>query len=170
MFTIDGIQWPYPCKIERVSEIRPSDISGMLLDRSWFNDVLGQFLSYDITVAVPLNRRDAYTALYETLSEPADGHSFVLPYAAGTIELTGRVENVRDVYVRLADGRTYWKGTRFTVTANHPTRALTLSEAITRGRAPLPEAADPSEGDTYIYSDGTWVEAPIYEDADDKSY
>lgn len=165
MFTIDGQQWPLPCKISRVSEMKSSEISGLLLDGSYFNDVLGQFLRYDVKIAVPVNALDSYGSLYELLTQPVDGHTFVLPYNKTTVTITGRVESVSDECVRFTNGY-YWKDISFTIAANNPTKALTLSEVITRGRTPMPNIITPSEGDYYYWHDGEWTQSSPYPDAD----
>jgi len=170
MITIDGVLWEIPCKITREAEIRPSEISGLLLDKSYFNDVIGTYMTYTISIAVPLNMRDQYAAIYEILTNPVDGHTFILPYNGSTATITGRVENVQDEYVRLAGGGAYWRGTQFTVIANHPTKYYSLSEALTRGRAPLPEVSVPHDGDTWHYTDGAWVYGSGYDDADEIYY
>ena len=169
MFSVDGIEWPWPCDIARAAEVRPSSISGMMLDRNWFNDVLGTYMAYTVNVAVPVDRRDEYARLYEALTEPVDGHRFVLPYNGGQISVTGRVQQVTDVLVRMPGGGCHWKGVRFTVIANHPSRAISAGEAIRRGRAPVPEVAAPSQGDCYTWRDGAWVETR-YADADEVAY
>ena len=166
MFTIDDYTWPWPCDIERAAEVRPSEISGMMLDKSWFNDVIGTYMQYTVSVAVPPDQRNAHTILQDLLTEPVDGHAFALPYNEGILQLTGRVRNVSDVYVRLANGGTCWKGLRFTIVANHPTRAIGLHEAITRGRAPVPEIVQPAEGDTYVWYSGRWSKSASYPNAD----
>ena len=170
MFSIDGITWDIPCSIEREAAISASDISGPMLDRSYFNDVLGTYMSYTVRIAVPLDMRDEYTQIYEALTNPVDGHLFVMPYNDSTIEITARVSNVSDVYVRLAGGQVYWKGIEFTCVANYPTKAMTLGEMVVTGRAPFPDVAEPSEGDTYTYSNGAWVPAATYDDADSIYY
>lgn len=170
MFSIDGITWDIPCSIEREAAINSSDISGPMLDRSYFNDVLGTYMSYTVRIAVPLNMRDEYAQIYEALTNPVDGHLFVMPYNDSTIEITARVSTVSDVYVRLAGGQVYWKGIEFTCVANYPTKAMTLGEMVVTGRAPFPDVADPSEGDTYTYSNGAWVPAATYDDADSIYY
>jgi hypothetical protein len=38
MFVLDGMSWDIPCDIERIAEMKASEISGMLLDKSYFND------------------------------------------------------------------------------------------------------------------------------------
>lgn len=167
MFTVDGITWPYPCDIERVAEMTPSEISGMLLDNTYFNDVLGTFMRYTVKIAVPINAMGAYSQIYEALTEPVDGHAFVLPYNSSTISITGRVGNVSDVYVRMANGGIYWKGIQFEVTSNAPSKELSLSEVITRGRAPLPYVSGVQVGDTYTYTASGWVKVL---DADDTGY
>lgn len=166
MFMIDGLIWDVPCKIERTAEITPSEISGLMLDKSYFNDVLGTYMSYTISMAVPLNMREEYAQIYEAITNPVDGHTLVLPYNNGMIEITARIASISDVYVRLPGGQNYWKGIQFTAIANYPTKAMTLGEMVVTGRAPFPAVADPSEGDTYTYTNGGWVPAVTYEDAD----
>lgn len=170
MFSIDDRAWPYPCSIERTAEIRASDISGLLLDRSYFNDVLGTYMVYTVSIAVPLNDRDSYSAIYELLTQPVDGHRFVLPYNQGTVQVTGRVDSVGDMFVRLSNDGKYWRSIRFTTTANHPTKAVTLSGAISRGRAPVPEVSSPTEGTSYTWNGTYWVPSVVYADADVIAY
>ncbi len=172
MFTIDGLTWDIPCDIDRVMEVRPSDISGLLMDKTWFNDVLGTYLRYSVTLAANPDDMTAYYQIMETLNAPVDGHAFVLPYNESTIQITARVENVRDVYVMLPGGATYWKGTKFDVIANGPTKEQALGEVIARGMSPLPDVSGPREGDIYIYTNGAWTPytAPSYADADDMQF
>ena len=169
MILIDGLIWEIPCNITRVSEIRPSEVSGFLLDRNYHNDVLGTYLRYEITITVPRGRESDYNLIYELLSEPVDGHAFVLPYNSDTIALTGRIENVQDVYVQLAGGRAYWKGIKFSVVANHPSKIMSLEQVLARGRTPLPEVSTPEIGALYQYTAEGWV--PVqFSDADATEY
>lgn len=171
MFTIDGSAWPYPCSVTRNADMRASEVSGEMLDGSYYNDVLGTYMSYTIRVAGPLNRRDALATLYEALTEPVEGHTFVLPYNSGNIVIAGRVDgSVSDVFVRLAGGEQYWKGLQFTVISNHASRALTGAQIISRGRAPMPEPAIHAEGDTWVWTNGAWAQTVHYDDADVKRY
>lgn len=157
MFTVDGITWNIPCNIKREALVTASEISGQLLDGSYFNDILGTYMQYTISLVGNPGNPNEYNAIYEKLTEPVEAHTFVLPYNQSTIQLTARVESVNDVYVRLANGGIYWKGTEFTIIANHPSKSETLSEVITRGRCPIPEITGPREGDTYTYTNGAWV-------------
>lgn len=170
MFIVDSTTWEYPCDISRAAEVRASDVSGMMLDGSYYNDVLGTFMEYTVKIAVPLNRRDQYSALYELLTDPVEGHTFVLPYNQGTVEITGRVENVSDVYVRLPNGALTWRGIQFTVLANSPTKALTNAQVYQRGRLMLPEMAAHNEGDTWVWSEGKWELSVSYRNADEIYY
>lgn len=157
MFTIDGMTWPYPCDISRNADVRSSDVSGEMLDGSYYNDVLGTYMSYTVKMAVPLNQRDLASAYFETASAPVEGHTCVFPYNQGTVIIAARIENVSDVFVRLPNGAQYWKGLQFTVVANHATRALSGAEIIARGRALMPEVAEHNEGDVYVWENGAWV-------------
>ena len=168
-FSVDGMEWNFPCDIDRVSEVTASDISGMLLNKSYFNDVIGTFLRYSITLVVPFGSESAYAELYEVLTDPVDAHAFVLPYNEGNINITGRVENISDVYRKLANGRYHWRGIKFDVISNNPTKTHTLGEAITRGMSPIPDVSGAEEGDTYTYNGTAWVVAD-FENVDDKAY
>lgn len=170
MIYIDGRRYDVRCDIERKAELTASDISGLLMDKTYFNDVLGTYLSYDLAFKYPLRDQNKYAALFEALTAPVDGHLFILPYNGTTVTITARVAEVSDRRIEPIGGAPYWKETHFTITANHPTRTLSLGEAITRGRAPLPEAADPAEGDSYTWHDGEWVQAEQYADADAIAY
>lgn len=170
MFTIDGTRWPWPCAITRTAQIRASDISGQLLDKTYFNDVLGTYMEYSVQIAVPLDRVDVYNALYETLTDPVEGHTFIFPYNSSSVTITGRVENVGDSLVRMPNSGQYWKGINFTVLSNTPTKTKSLSETIQRGRLIVPESAVHNEGDTWIWVNGRWELSVSYRDADTTRY
>ena len=170
MLTVDGIAWPWPCDVTREASVASSRISALMLDGSYFNDVLGTYMRYTVSVAVPAEEREAYARLYETLTDPVDGHRFALPYAQGTLELTGRVERVEDIYVRGPGDTPLWRGGRFTVTANHPTKTRTLAQTLAAGRAPFPDIALPEVGDCYTFDGAQWVEAERFESAEGREY
>lgn len=167
MFTIDGVQYNVKCTIEREPEIKASDISGMLLDGVMFYDILGTYMSYDISLVMPLHNRERYATLIEQLTEPVGGHAFVLPYNGATIQITGKVESPRDVWDKLESGYTYWKGLRFTVNSNAPTKFETLGEVIARGLPVVPDISSPEEGDAYIWDGSGWV---ALDDADGMAF
>lgn len=167
IFSVDGTPWDVGCTVNRAAELKASDISGLMLDKSYFNDVIGTYMQYEIRLAVPFGQIDRYAYLYEILTDPVDGHSFVFPYGTGTVQVTGRVSNVSDVYVRMPNGKQHWRGIQFTVTANHPTKKKELGEVISMGMAPLPSEFTADVGSTYQYSDDGWIEV---NDADEKYY
>ena len=170
MFTIDGVNYNVRCSIEREAEIKLSDISGLMLDGHIFNDVLGTYFRYDVRLEMPLKNKGRYANLIEQLTEPVEGHAFVLPYNTGTVEITGLVQSPKDVWVKLPSGYTYWDGLRFTIEANGPTKTLTLQQAINRGLTPLPDVYDAQIGDTYTFTADGWEEVSGYPDADTTSY
>lgn len=169
VFSIDGVNYDVKCQITRTAEMTASEISGMMLDKSYFNDVLGTFMKYDVTVSVPLYHQDKYAALYEVLTDPVDAHSFVMPYNNGRLTITGRVTVVSDQWERIPGGRTFWRNTRFTVIANHPSKAMNLSQVVARGRSPLPPESEVHTGDVYVYTGSGWQDAN-YGDADNTYY
>jgi len=169
MFTVDGMQWSYPCDIDRVAEMQASDISGLLLNKQYFNDVIGTFLKYTVTIVVPFGKENDYVRLYNVLTDPVDAHSFSLPYDQGSISITGRVTDIADVYRKLADGSVHWRGIKFTVISNSPTKTHTLGQAIARGITPMPDIITPAVGAMCEYDGEHWN--PVdYENADSKAY
>ena len=137
MIGIDGLTWNVPCKITRTAALQASDISGLTMDLGYMNDVYGTYMSYDVELPVPQSMKDEYSAIYELLTDPVDGHSFTLPYNQDYIQITGRVMSVKDVLYRTSDGN-YWEGCSFTVISNYPSKFLELGQVLTRGRTPAP--------------------------------
>lgn len=172
MIVIDGYRWPVPCDIEREAEMTPSSISGMMLDRSYFNDVLGTFMRYDVTLAVPPELERRYSALYETLTDPVDGHTFTLPHGQSKITVTGRVESVKDRIIYTVSHKQYWMGISFSIIANHPTKKETLEGVLARGRSELPPQSALATGSTYILTNDGWYpyETQEYPNGDEVRY
>lgn len=164
MWSVDGSTWDIPCTVERTAEMTESEISGMLLNKVYFSDVIGTFMKYSIKIEVPFGYEEQYSSLYEILTAPVDGHEFVLPYAGGNISVTGRVNSIKDVYMRMPNGSLHWRGIAFDVIANHPTKAMTLEGVLTRGATPLPDESDVEIGATYNYSANGWEKIDSAED------
>ena len=164
MFTVDGLEWTIPCDISRSIRIQDTGISGQLLNGHYFHDVEGTYYDYDVKLTPNPRQMGEYYSLVEILSQPVEGHSFTFPYNGETIQITAKVENPQDIWIRLPNGAVYWKGLSFKATANGPTKRQTLQEAITRGLTPLPDIAVPSIGDTYTFTANGWVPANDAED------
>ena len=161
MFTIDDMQWDVPCKIERTAEIKASEISGMLLNKQYFNDVIGTYLTYEISIAVPRQKRSLYTRLYEILTDPVDAHTVMVPYNQGNITITGKIDEVKDSFIKLNKAVNYWYGISFTIISNAPNKTYSLGEAIARGLAPLPDIGGAQTGVYYIYDGTSWQEIDV---------
>lgn len=167
MFWIDDLEWDLPCDIEREAEIKASDISGIMLDGSYFNDVLGTYMSYSVKIVIPIGMEMRYNGLYEILTQPVDGHVFRLPYANGVIEITGRVTSVKDLYARMPNREVHWRGIQFDVIANHPSKEMSLGQVVSIGLAPLPSTESVDVGNAFIYTVDGWTQI---EDADSVYY
>lgn len=120
MFTIDGVAWSIPCDIKRGADIRESEVSGYLLNREYYADVIGVYLQYEVTLVPDPASMSDYYALYELLTQATGDHTFILPYNGETVTLRGRISSPSDVYVLRGNVAVYWKGMRFTVTSNTP--------------------------------------------------
>lgn len=158
MITIDGTQWSIPCKISRVSEMRASEISGMLLNKQYFADVLGTFLQYNLDLYVPFGKEEEYADLYEKLTEPVGSHTFTVPYNQGEREITGRIENVNDTLIERTSGH-YWMDISFNVISNNPSKTMDLETVINTGIPPLPDESDAEIDDAYIFTASGWQTA-----------
>lgn len=168
MIQVDGLIFDFKCRIVRTHEVRPSEISGQMMDRSWFNDVIGTYLKYDFTLEYPAWRQDDYDMFVELMSDPVDAHEFLVPYGQGQLRLTARVESISDEHKKLGAMK-FWIGTRFTIMAVHPSKEMSLAGVLARGRAPLPDIAAVAYGDVYTYTPSGWVKT-IYTDADSVFY
>lgn len=170
MFTVDGMQWSIPCDITRSIRIQDSEISGQLLNGQYFHDVEGTYYDYTVKLTPNPHQMGEYYSLVQILSQPVDGHVFVFPYNGSTVQVTAKVENPEDMWVRMPGGGVYWKGMQFQATANAPTYEPTLSGAISRGLTPLPDVLEPEIGDTYTYTADGWVLVGDVGDADTTGY
>lgn len=170
MIILDGIVWDVTPKIKRTSRVKSSDLSGDMMDGSYFNDVLGQYVDFEVEIGVPWYYNGGkYADFYEALTAPVDGHTLIMPYNEGMMQFTVRVEVVEDEYVRRPGGRNYWRNTTAKFIANGPTRYMDLDEVLTRGRAPLPDLGAGEIGDTWSYTSSGWVH-DHYTVADDVYY
>lgn len=168
MIILDGIPWDVTPKIKRISTVKSSDLSGDMMDGSYFNDVLGQYLSFECEIGVPWYYNGGqYAAFYEALTAPVDGHTLIMPYNEGMTQFTVRVEVVEDEFVRRPGDRNYWRNTTVKFISNGPIRCEELGDILTRGRTPLPDLSDGVDGDYWHYESASgWVHGN-YPDASD---
>lgn len=120
MFYVDGTNYNFPCDVERTVNIQSSDNSGYLLDNTYHNDPLATYITYTVTLAIPIGKESEYSELYELLAMPVAEHSFVFPYNQSTISFRGRIATISDKYYREENGVNIWRGTSFEVTSNEP--------------------------------------------------
>lgn len=170
MFSIDGLSWDFPCDIQRNADLTASEISGMLLDKTYFNDVLGTFMSYTVTMVIPIGKEGDYTELYEALTDPIGDRTFVFPYNQDTITFVGRIENVQDAYYRKVGTKTIWRKTSFTAIANHPSKTYDLGEVVARGIVNYPDPMTVDDGSVWEYTTADGWQPFEAEDADDRYY
>lgn len=161
MWSVDGASWNLPCTIEREAEVTASEVSGMLLNKRYFNDVIGTFMKYTVSIAVPIGRESDYKYIYEILTNPDDSHTFVLPYNDTYITIVGRVQTVSDKYYRNTGGSNGWRGTKFTVIGSYPSKERTLSQVIARGVPSLPSVQHVANGDVYGYNNAAWSKKAV---------
>lgn len=158
------------CNIERTANLRASDLSGMMLNKEYFNDVLGTYMEYTVEVIVPLGKESDYAQLYEVLSDPVGSHVFELPYNQTTVIFNGRVETISDKYWRRVDDKSVWRDTKFVAIANNPSKEYTLDEVVTRGISPLPAVSELDAGKIYMVNEqGEW-ELTSLNNADETYY
>lgn len=173
--TIDNYTWDVPCEIDRVSKMTASEISGLMLNKAYFNDVIGTYLEYQVTIGFKPMRgkgqdeESDYYDVYELLTDPKSAHAFVFPYNGETVSITARVEAVEDVLMRLPGDVEYWQGITFKAISIYPSKTYTQSDASAAGMPALPDIESPSEGSTYTYTNGEW-EVTDYDDADGTRY
>lgn len=172
IWSIDGLEWTVPCQVDRTAEMRPSEISGVLLDKTYFNDVIGTYMSYEVSIAVPMSMAKEYEDLYDLIITPVSGHTFVLPYGQSTVTIVGRVASVSDQYHYMDGKRNYWLGFKFTVVSNHPTKEEDLETVLSHGMDPMPSTIGIEDGAAFIWDaeEGVWHVTTDYRDVDEVYY
>lgn len=169
IWSVDGVEWTIPCSIERIAEIKASDISGMMMNKAYYNDVLGTYMQYTVTLAVPAGMEDQYVDLYELLSNPVGSHAFVMPYNNSIIEFTGRVEQVSDRWVYVDENHNRWRGVSFVAIANVPSKTIDAGQLVNYGLSAFPQSASATIGDLYQLTATGWQRV-VYKDADEEYY
>ena len=169
-WSIDGIEWSYPCSIVRKADIEASDISGMMLNRTYYNDVIATYMSYDVSIAVPAGEENDYAEIYEEVTKPVPYHEFKFPYnyLANGITFNGRVENIEDTFVKIAGGHT-WRKISFEAIAVTPSKAIEGNVLENYGLSPYPQVVSPTIGDLFEFTANGWVQR-FYSDADSTEY
>lgn len=119
---VDGIEYDMVVSVSRTAKVTPTEVSGMMLDRKYFNDVLGTYFEYQVKIAVPTGNELEYAALYEVLTNPVSEHTFILPYNQSSLTLKARVEVVNDQLYRKEGTTTVWRGITFNIIATEPTK------------------------------------------------
>ena len=120
---IDGITYDMVVSVKRTAKVVSSDLSGVLLDGTYYNDVLYTTFEYLVKIAVPLGRESEYADMYEALTDPVSEHEFILPYNQTNISLRGRISVVDDEFFGQTthEGQSVnlWRGISFRITSNH---------------------------------------------------
>lgn len=168
IWSIDGVSWTIPCQIERKAEVTASEISGLMLDKTYFNDVIGTFIRYDVAIAVPKGMEAQYYEIYELLTHPVGYHDFILPYNGNIINFNGRIESVSDEWV-LNNGQNWWKGVRFTAISNNPVKTIEQGELVNYGLTAFPDINTATIGEVYQLTANGWVNMH-FDNADIKYY
>lgn len=120
VLTIDSITYNLPCSITRTATVKSSDLSGDLLDGSYYNDVIGTYLQYDVSIAVPTGMEAVYADLFEVLSSPVSEHTVTLPYNQTTKTFKCKIETISDKFYRREGTTNIWRGITFTCTGTEP--------------------------------------------------
>ena len=141
---IDGLSYDVKCELTRTFTVNDSDISGKMMNGTYFHDVDGTYLEYEITFKYPLWNQAKYADIIGKLNEP-----------------------IADDLLELENGAQYWRNTSFTITSIAPIKTPTLAGAVSRGMPPVPTISDPTIGATYTWTGSAWVSV---EDGDDIAY
>lgn len=117
MIGIDGTYYYFPCDISRKVRITSSDVSGMLMDRTEYNDALATYIDYTLKVAIPIDKMNEYTTFFEQLASPVDSHTFDLPYNQTYLNFKGKIDSLSDVYFRKVNGVQVWRSVTINIKA-----------------------------------------------------
>lgn len=122
MILVDGTRYDFPCDIQRKARIVSSDVSGMLMNKTEYNDALATYYDYTLKFAIPVDKMGVYEAFFEQVTAPVDSHTFLFPYNQTNIYITGKVESVSDVFYREVNGVNVWRNVQMNIKALVPTK------------------------------------------------
>lgn len=98
---IDGTGYTFPCSIERKPEKRESDNSGYMMNKKYHADYLGTYITYSVSVSIPLGQENRYANLFELLALPKGEYTFTLPYNQETVTFDGIIRSLSDKLFRV---------------------------------------------------------------------
>ena len=122
MIKVDGTTYNFPCDISRKARIVSSDVSGMLMDNTEYNDALATYYDYTIKIAVPIKDMTDYAAFFEQVTAPVPSHTFTFPYNQGTKDIVAKVESISDRYFREVNGVQVWRSVQLNIHALRPSK------------------------------------------------
>ena len=122
MIKVDGTTYNFPCDISRKARIVSSDVSGMLMDNTEYNDALATYYDYTIKIAVPITDMNIYATFFEQVTAPVPSHTFTFPYNQGTKDIVAKVESISDRYFREVNGVQVWRSVQLNIHALKPSQ------------------------------------------------
>lgn len=119
---VDGYVYDVIVNVTRVATVTPSEISGMMMDKTYYNDVIATYFQYDVQVVVPIGSERDYFNLYDVLVDPVSEHLFQFPFNDYVTNIYGRVESVSDTFYKYdpVNDTNIWRNISFSVIANRP--------------------------------------------------
>lgn len=128
-FYVDGTPYTLPCTIIRKTEKRIGDNAGYLMNKHFHNDVLGTYITYTVTLAVPRGKESEYSNLYTFLAMPHGEYTFQMPYNQSFITFNGKVDNISDrLRAQIDDNGTavnIWTEISLDITSTDPIQGAT---------------------------------------------
>lgn len=120
---VDSVWYNFPCDISRKARIVSSDVSGMLMNNTEYNDALATYYDYTIKLAIPIDdMKNTYTAFFEAVTAPVPSHTFTFPYNQGTKDIVAKVESISDRYFREVNGVQVWRSVQLNIHALRPSK------------------------------------------------
>ena len=119
---VDSVWYNFPCDISRKARIVSSDVSGMLMNNTEYNDALATYYDYTIKLAIPIDDMNTYTAFFEAVTAPVPSHTFTFPYNQGTKDIVAKVESISDRYFREVNGVQVWRSVQLNIHALRPSK------------------------------------------------
>ena len=122
MIKVDGTKYNFPCDISRKARIVSSDVSGMLMNNTEYNDALATYYDYTIKIAIPITDMNIYATFFEQVTAPVPSHTFTFPYNQGTKDIVAKVESISDRYFREVNGVQVWRSVQLNIHALKPSK------------------------------------------------
>lgn len=124
MFSIDEVEYDnvMVSKLSRKFEIRDGNNAGTSINGKSIRDIIGTYISYEVTLDPSLMNASEYDSLYNIITSPVPYHTVKFPYGQTEYEFEAEITSGSDDLILLEPNYNLWDGLKITFSAISPNR------------------------------------------------